>query len=173
MNITARTKITVAVLATILVVTGVAFVTTMYLILRDVKREPPWLHAYANGRVIEVDPFQYCPLAEPGETPPDCIDGGIEDIAVPRDGTLLLSLPADLADAPWRLIAVYLAPDGSEVTEEQQRIGGGQSAIVVPGAIGDPAMPLLGVEFQTIGGFDAEGRAAPNGYWSIKNSAEG
>lgn len=171
MNVAARTKLTLAVLAAIIVVTGVGFVATMYLILRDAEQEPPWLHAYANGHVIEVDPFRYCPLAGPDETPEDCVDGETTTIAVPRDENLLLSLPIHLADAPWHLLAIYEGPDGTTVEQEQQHIGGGTSTIVVPGQTGEPPMRLLGVEFAVIGGFDADGNAIANGVWSIKNSA--
>ncbi len=51
---------------------------------------------------MTADPTQYCNLYLE-----DCAEIAITTLAVPAGYPLQLSLPTEISDAPWRLIAVY------------------------------------------------------------------
>ncbi|ART72198.1 hypothetical protein BTO20_29845 [Mycobacterium dioxanotrophicus] len=67
----------------------------------------PKISAYSNGHLTRVGPFRYCPVLNLN----DCTQSGSQgELRVNKEHPVQLSVPAEIARAPWRLLRVYENP---------------------------------------------------------------
>lgn len=124
---------------------------------------PPEVTAYAAGKALVVAPTLYCPLDLDQAR---CTVGTTSELAVPAGTPLQLSLPGEIAEAPWRLIAVYRTADGQERQDDQVFRPDERLAVTV--APQDPAEQLLGVEIQLPSSvIDEQGAPIARATWGI------
>ncbi|NIL76739.1 DUF2771 domain-containing protein [Rhodococcus sp. Eu-32] len=144
MNLAPKTKKILAIGAAAAVVVLVAFVGVLALLVRDAPSGRPSITAFADGRTIDVQPYLYCPVDQPL-----CGSDG-ESVTLPvREGRpLQLSLPSEIASAPWILAAVYSDESGSDAVEtDTLYLPDSTSAVTVP-PVDDQGRALLGVEVR-------------------------
>jgi hypothetical protein len=162
MNLQARTKKTIGVIVVALVVVAAVFTVVVWKLVDSAEPTPPQITAYAAGTAVTADPTQYCNLYLE-----DCAENAITTLAVPAGYPLQLSLPAEISDAPWRLIAVYGDVETGETFLDGVMFeSGAQRAVTVPS---DPSMQLLGVEVQLPSAVvDEAGEPIAHAVWAIQ-----
>lgn len=159
----ASTKKILAIVTAGLTVTLIAFVAVMVTLVRGADTHPTTLTAYAHGTSVEVAPLEYCTLYLE-----DCKSGDIAQLDVPTGYPLQLSLPKEIADAPWRLVAVYEIGDGTSFVAKRTYTPGEATAVTVEPIEG---MALAGVEIQLPSAvIDEEGLPQAHAVWSIKTA---
>ena len=165
MTLQSRTKKTLALIVVVLIIVLVAFVAVLTVLIRDAGEHRPEVTAYAHGKSITVPPLRYCNLYLE-----DCVDGELAELDVPADYPLQLSLPPEIANAPWRLITVFEGPTGELVTEERYYAPGEAAAVTVR-STQHPSLQLNGVEIQLPSAvIDEEGLPQAHATWAIKTS---
>lgn len=165
MTLQSRTKKTLALIVVAVLVVLVAFVAVLTVLIRNAGERLPQVAAYAHGKSITVPPLQYCNLYLE-----DCVNGELAKLDVPVDYPLQLSLPAEIADAPWRLVMVFEGPDGALVTEERYYAPGEVDAVTVRSAQ-HPPLQLNGIEIQLPSAvIDEEGLPQAHAIWAIKTA---
>ncbi|WP_067531040.1 DUF2771 family protein [Nocardia crassostreae] len=155
---------TIAALLAVLLVAAVAYFGAIFMIARNADKPEPTVTAYAHGKSITVQPYLYCgvrmddcrvlpqeDIGLPAQlTCPegeDCHTGQSNDLEVPAGYPLQLSLPKEVIDSPWLIVALYRTPDG-QILENQlthRDFDEGTAAVTIPSV---PKLPLLGVEIQ-------------------------
>ena len=64
----------------------------------------PQISAYSRGTTVRVDPYLYCNVVNLD----DCVKGGVQgELSVNARYPVQLSVPAQIGQAPWRLLRVY------------------------------------------------------------------
>jgi hypothetical protein len=99
------------VLAALAVVALVASVLTGVLIWRlsrDRAPEHPEISAYSRGQLVRVGPYRYCEVLNPTKCENPQADG---QLTVDRRHPVQLSVPAEIARAPWILVRSYESAD--------------------------------------------------------------
>jgi hypothetical protein len=93
------------VLAALAVVVVIASIGTGVMIWR-LYREPghPEISAYSHGQLTRVGPYQYCEVLNPTNCEAARTIG---ELAVDGRHPVQLSVPADIATAPWILVRSY------------------------------------------------------------------
>jgi hypothetical protein len=125
---------------------------------------PPQITFYADRQTVAAGPVVFCSIDFTACEPP----GQVARLTVPPGYPLQVSLPTEIADAPWRMITVYLDASGTQQVREQYYRPGARLAVTV--RLDDPASTLQGVEIQLPSGFtDAAGKPVARGAWSIRN----
>lgn len=162
MNLQARTKKTIALIAGALVVVAAVFTAVVWKLVDSAEPTPPQVTAYAAGTSVAANPTQYCNLYLE-----DCVEQEITTLDVPAGYPLQLSLPAEISDAPWRLIVVYGDTEtGQTYLDGVMFESGAQRAVTVPS---DPSMQLLGVEIQLPSAVvDEAGEPIAHAVWAIQ-----
>ncbi|MDT5184860.1 MAG: hypothetical protein QOI29_3018 [Mycobacterium sp.] len=103
------------VLAALAVVVVVASVLTGVLIWRLAQHpspEHPEISAYSHGQLVRVGPYRYCEVLNPTDCDTPRTDG---ELAVGPRHAVQLSVPPEIARAPWVLVRSY---EGSDVIDE-------------------------------------------------------
>ncbi|WP_154785883.1 DUF2771 family protein [Nocardia aurantiaca] len=107
-----RTIVALSGVALLVFVAAVAAVVTIA--VRDTNKPDPEITAYAHGKSVSVSPFLYCDL----EVSKDRLSMGkcdstqdISDMDIPPGSTVQLSLPKEIADAPWEILIGYRLPN--------------------------------------------------------------
>jgi hypothetical protein len=103
------------VLAALAIVVLVASVLTGVLIWRLVQDPPPKhpvISAYSHGQLVRVGPYRYCAVLNPTDCDTPRTDG---ELKVDPRHTVQLSVPAEIARAPWVLVRSY---EGSDIVDE-------------------------------------------------------
>ena len=103
------------VLAALAVVVVVASVLTGVLIWRLAQHPPPEhpeISAYSHGQLVRVGPYRYCEVLNPTDCDTPRTDG---ELAVDPRHAVQLSVPPEIARAPWILVRSY---EGSDVIDE-------------------------------------------------------
>ncbi|KEI45459.1 DUF2771 family protein [Saccharopolyspora rectivirgula] len=79
----------------------------------------PQVTFYSHGSAVSVPPAQYCedPAGEEC-SPPD--PEAVGTLRVPGDSVLQISVPAEVADAPWQVVFLYRGPDGELLDSRTQ-----------------------------------------------------
>lgn len=162
MNLQARTKKTIALLVVAVLIVGVAFAAVMVRLIGSADPRLPEITAYAYGKSITIEPTQHCNLYLE-----DCIQNPLASLDVPAGEALQLSLPTEIADAPWRMIMVYQDLETGETYIGGTMFGPGQRlAVTVPA---DPTKQLLGVEVQLPSAVvDEIGEPIAHAVWSLQ-----
>ncbi|GAB2932339.1 DUF2771 domain-containing protein [Rhodococcus aerolatus] len=156
-----RTRLTAAVLALVALVLAGALTAAVVVLLPGGTPENPQLTAYAGGETITVPPTLFCNVAITS-----CEVGATATLPVPRGKSLQISLPSEIADAPWRLISVFTEPDGTQRTEDRFFRPGERLAVTVGSA--DPREQVAGAEVQLPSSVvDAQGVPQASATWGI------
>ncbi|BBZ08983.1 hypothetical protein MDOR_31520 [Mycolicibacterium doricum] len=96
-----------AVLAAVAVLAAAATVFIVGQLTRDHEPALPQISAFTHGELTRVGPFQFCDVIDPT----DCMPAGHQgELAVNERDPVQLSVPAAIAEAPWRLLRVYERP---------------------------------------------------------------
>jgi hypothetical protein len=105
-----------AVLTAVAVLAAVATGFLVWQLTRDREPALPEISAYTHGELIRVGPFQFCDVLDPT----DCVPAGRQgELAVTERDPVQLSVPTEIAKAPWRLLRVY--EDPADTTESVYR----------------------------------------------------
>lgn len=141
----------------------------------------PEITAYAHGTAVTVPPYQYCDLRVIGEDRlemSDCRQNEVVDLTTPPGYPLQLSLPSEIADAPWRGYLVYVLPGDTEILTQEIRhtdYPKGTVALTIDSQP-TPELRLIGVEIQLpVPAIDETGRetTVPHASWSIRTGTIG
>lgn len=162
MNLQARTKKTIALLVVVLLVVAAGLAAVVWKLVDSAEPTPPTVTAFAHGTTVTAEPTQHCNIYLE-----DCVEHPITMLDVPAGYPLQLSLPAEISDAPWRLIAVYGdLQTGQTFLDGVMFESGAQRAVTVPS---DPTVQLLGVEIQLPSAVvDEAGEPIAHAVWAIQ-----
>jgi hypothetical protein len=162
MNLQARTKKAIALIAVVLVVVAVGIGAVVWKLVDSAEPRLPEITAYGDGNSVTVPPTQHCNI-----NLEDCVENPITQLSVRAGYPLQLSLPSEISDAPWRLIAVYGdLQTGQTFLDGIMVEPGQQSAITVPS---DPSLQLLGVEVQLPSAVvDEAGEPIAHAVWAVQ-----
>jgi hypothetical protein len=159
---TARIVLGISFIALIVVIAAAAIVVNAIV---DSDERLPEITAYAYGETITVGPAEYCSLDLQ-----ECQHGELANLDVPAGQPLQLSLPKEIADAPWRLVMVYQGPDGDLAPQERYFTSGEADAVTVT-SDRSPAWQLNGVEIQLPSAVvDENGLPHARAVWAIKTA---
>jgi hypothetical protein len=103
------------VLAALAIVVVVASVLTGVLISRLVQHpasKHPEISAYSDGQLVRVGPYRYCDVMNPTNCEIPKNDG---ELTVDPHHPVQLSVPPEIARAPWVLVRSY---EGADVVDE-------------------------------------------------------
>jgi hypothetical protein len=96
-----------AVLTAVAVLSAAATAALVWHLTRDHQPELPEISAFSHGEGTRVGPFQYCQVLDLN----DCLPGGVQgELRVNDRDPVQLSVPSEIAKAPWRLLQVYEDP---------------------------------------------------------------
>lgn len=114
----------VAVLAAVALVASIGTGVLVWRLTRDRAPDLPEISAYSAGHLTRVGPYRFCQVLNPT----DCVEPG-EQGEVPVTGRhpVQLSLPTEIAKAPWVLLRAY--EDGDIVEEFRP---GSRLAVTIP-----------------------------------------
>lgn len=152
------------ILAALAVVVVVASAATGVLISRLSGHETPsypQISAYSQGDAVRVGPYRYCEVLNPTK----CVvfaDQG--ELPVTERGAVQLSVPAEIAKAPWVLLRQY---EDSDVVEEFRPDT--KLAVTIPTV--DPRLGKLNglaVLLPTLVRVNGEEVPAPHAEWSVR-----
>ena len=160
MNFSDKTKRVLAAVAAGLLVLTIAFAGTMFWLIKRAPAAKPMISAYAHGKTIEVGPMVYCSVWLD-----DCRNGMQGFLAVPRGETMQVSLPKEVAVAPWKLIVQYMRPDGTVYEQDfEHASSNAEPAITVAG---DDQLLLIELQLPSAV-VDPAGARAAHAFWSIR-----
>jgi hypothetical protein len=192
-----KTRTIVVLGAAALLVFTAAFVGVLTVLIRNAPEREPQLTAYAHGTTVTVSPYGYCtPLMRDcrilpertadsdtgsmfsrlpcGDQTPDCLTGKTVRLEVPPGYPLQLSLPKQIADAPWIARLVYALPNGDSVDRVVSHNDYPDSALnLTIDSKPAPELRLIGVEMQLpILAKDETGQEfyIPHAAWSISTT---
>lgn len=96
-----------AVLTAVAVLSTAATAALIWRLTRDHEPRLPEISAYSRGVATVVGPFQYCQVLDLN----DCLAPGAQgELRVGDRDPVQLSVPSEIAKAPWRLLRVYEDP---------------------------------------------------------------
>lgn len=138
----------------------IVFAAVEFWLIQRAPKQPPTLTAYANGKAVEVEPTRYCSIKLE-----HCQDHRQTILLVPRGDVLQVSLPAEIADAPWNLVLEYITQDGVIYHEQVQHFSGPRmSSFTIP-----TKDQLVLIELQQPSALiDESGLPYARAYWSLR-----
>ncbi|MCW4356016.1 DUF2771 domain-containing protein [Hoyosella sp. YIM 151337] len=141
-----RKFLAIATAVAIVSVLGIVGVYAVHVALRGDEPHRPHLTVYSAGNTVEADAYQYCDLSKLSEvterwadrqplTPEQEIEASLEFagtcdpegepalVNIRQGGTVQISLPGEIAGAPWSLLAIYEDEAGSmaDVIDDMHR----------------------------------------------------
>ncbi|WP_378736903.1 DUF2771 domain-containing protein [Nocardia brasiliensis] len=139
-----KPRTVVALVVAALLVATVAFVGILVVLIRNAEKHDPVITAYAHGKTVNVTPYVYCSVKME-----DCRYGKTVQLMVPPDYPLQLSLPKQIADAPWLAQLVYALPSGERIDRviNHTNYPKGAMAITID-SHPEPDLRLVGLELQ-------------------------
>jgi hypothetical protein len=141
----------------------VAFVAVLFWLIQRAPEKHPQITAFASGSTVEIEPMVYCTVWLE-----DCTPGRQSVLLVPRGEVLQLSLPREIADAPWKLVLEYAKPDGTLYQKVIERTGAEHGAPAITIATKDQ---LTLVELQLPSAvIDESGARAAHAFWSLRTA---
>ncbi|MCX4093318.1 DUF2771 domain-containing protein [Nocardia sp. alder85J] len=166
-----RTIAALVAVALIVVIAAVAGIVTVA--VHRAHRPDPQLTAYAHGTAVTVPPYRYCTVEDQGQRLAlKCAQSGItKPLPTPAGYPVQLSLPKQIADAPWVMVQQYALPDGTTVQHlaSYRDYPAGTMAVTVDSRP-QHDLRLVGVEIQLVLPVRDETGAesfAPYQVWSI------
>lgn len=194
-----RTRTIVALVGAALLVFVAAVAAVVTIAVRHADQPEPAVTAYAHGKSVTVQPFMYCTVrSENNQLKFDDCDNSqsISNLNVPPGSPLQLSLPNEIADAPWRMAIVYALPNGQAAQSTIWYRDQVEKACQVPSPLAaepanpaeslkdcraltietpaDPRLRLAGIELQLpVPARDESGQEGyvPHAIWSIRTAA--
>lgn len=125
---------------------------------------PPTVTFFADRHTAVVGPQVLCSLDFTS-----CIQGQAAQLNIPPGDVLQVSLPAEIFDAPWRMLTAYTNGAGQQQLRDDYYRPGERLAVTV--RLDDPASVLQFVEIQLpSGASNADGTPVARGSWSVQNS---
>lgn len=124
--------------------------------------ELPQITFYADYTSTVTGPTTYCSFDFT-----QCRTGSTAQLPVPVGQPLQVSLPADIGQAPWRMLTTYRTPAGVDQIAQRYFRPGERLAVTVtaPG----PQDQLTGVEIQLpSGATDPQGNPIARATWSVR-----
>jgi hypothetical protein len=166
-----RKFVVLAAVALLVVIAAVAGIVAAA--VHRAHRPDPQLTAYAHGKSVTVPPYRYCTVQDQGERLAlSCRQSGVTTaVATPSGYPLQLSLPRQVADAPWVMVQEFALPDGTAVQHlaSYRDYPAGTMAVTV-NSRPQHDLRLVGVEIQLVLPVRDETGAesyAPYQVWSI------
>lgn len=105
-------KRVIAALAVVVVVAASGTGFLVWRLTRDHGKEYPEISAYTRGQLSRVGPYRYCEVLNPT----DCVVTGQQgELSITDRSPVQLSVPPEIASAPWVLLRAY---EDSDVVEE-------------------------------------------------------
>ncbi len=122
----------------------------------------PQVTVYGDHSSAVVAPQRYCTLDLS-----HCDESPLAQLPMRSGYPLQISLPREIADAPWRLITAYRTTTGEDrVTETYYRPGQRLAVTVTPP---DPSDQLTGVEIQIPSSvIDPDGTPRARATWAVR-----
>jgi len=159
-------RVWTAILIAAVLLTSTGAGVLAWLLTHDSGPAHPEVSAFSHGQMVRVEPFFYCdPLnLNNCDTPRAQGQLDVDDRHGPQ--TVQLSVPAEIAKAPWQLILAYDDPDNDQLLGFRP---GEQLAVTIP--IVDPQRGRLtgiAVHVPTIVMVDGQERELPHAEWSIR-----
>lgn len=94
-------------LAAVAVLAAAGTAVLVWQLSRDHGPTLPEVSAFSHGQLVRVGPFQYCNVIDLNDCEPAGEQG---ELKVNERDPVQLSVPAAIAEAPWRLLRVYEDP---------------------------------------------------------------
>ncbi|KWX67381.1 DUF2771 domain-containing protein [Mycobacterium sp. NAZ190054] len=117
-------KRVVAVLATVALLSSIGTGVLVWQLSRDRAPELPEISAYSQGQLSRVGPYRFCQVLNPT----DCVVPATQgELPVIGRHPVQLSVPGEIAQAPWVLIRAY---EDADVVEEFRP--GTRLAVTIP-----------------------------------------
>ncbi|MRH91420.1 DUF2771 family protein [Nocardia sp. SYP-A9097] len=180
---------TIVALSAALLVVAVAYVAVIVVVAHRASEPEPEITAYAHGHAVTVAPFMFCdPKVAKGQIDlNDCSTSeAISTLDVPPGSPLQISLPKEIANAPWRMKLWYRIPGDNVavgafsyddykkgLVNTEVKSDGTPYAITVP-TPNDPQIKLAVAElYLPVPAMDAAGNVGwvPSAIWSIHTPA--
>jgi hypothetical protein len=105
-------KRVVAALATVVLVASVLTGVLVWRLAQHPPPKHPEISAYSNGQLVRVGPYRYCQVLNPTECETPRADG---ELTVNPRHAVQVSVPAEIARAPWVLVRSY---EGGDAVDE-------------------------------------------------------
>jgi hypothetical protein len=86
------------------VVLALASAFGSWLLVRGSGSKLPTISVFSDGRALRVGPYLYCNVVDLNDCQTPFVQG---ELLVDRHHPVQLSVPTEIARAPWRLLAVY------------------------------------------------------------------
>ncbi|WP_040803590.1 DUF2771 family protein [Nocardia concava] len=105
-----KTRTILALVGAALLVFVAAVAAVVTIAVRNADKPDPEITAYAHGKSVSVNPFLYCDLKVSKEqlAVGKCdASKSVSELDVPPGSSLQLSLPKEIADAPWEILIGY------------------------------------------------------------------
>ncbi|MFF0493053.1 DUF2771 domain-containing protein [Nocardia sp. NPDC003482] len=174
-----KTRLALALSAAGVLVVLVAVAAVVIVAVRHAGDKEPTVTAYAHGRTVTVAPYRYCTVTRSdadGGLGLNCRPESAESVALetPPGYPVQLSLPLEIAQAPWAIRATYLRPDGTpEPRLLTYRDYPAETRAVTVNSLPEPGLRLGGLEVELLVPVrDQAGNEglAPYQAWSIKTA---
>lgn len=150
-----------AALAAVVVVASVGTGVLIWRLSGEETPEYPQISAYSDGEAVRVGPYRYCKVLNPT----DCeVFEEQGELPVTERGAVQLSVPPQIAKAPWVLLRQYEDSDVVEEFRPDTRL-----AVTIPTV--DPRLGKLNglaVLLPTLVRIDGEEVPAPHAEWSVR-----
>lgn len=105
-------KRVVAALAIVAIVASVLTGVLVWRLVQDPRPEHPEISAYSDGQLVRVGPYRYCEVLNPTDCQTPKADG---ELHIDARHAVQLSVPAEIARAPWVLVRSY---EGGDAVDE-------------------------------------------------------
>ena len=105
-------KRVVAALAIVAIVASVLTGVLVWRLTNEPRPDHPEISAYSDGQLVRVGPYRYCEVLNPTNCDTPKADG---ELRVDPRHAVQLSVPAEIARAPWVLVRSY---EGGDAVDE-------------------------------------------------------
>lgn len=105
-------KRVVAALAIVAIVASVLTGVLVWWLVQDPRPKRPEISAYSDGQLVRVGPYRYCEVLNPTDCETPKAAG---ELRVDPRHAVQLSVPTEIARAPWVLVRSY---EGGDVVSE-------------------------------------------------------
>ncbi|MEO3758087.1 DUF2771 domain-containing protein [Mycobacterium sp. B14F4] len=150
-----------AALAAVVVVASVGTGLLIWQLSGDEAPKYPEISAYSQGDTVRVGPYRYCEVLNPTKCEVFEDQG---ELSVTERAAVQLSVPPQIARAPWVLLRQYEDSDVVEEFRPDTRL-----AVTIPTV--DPRLGKLtglAVLLPTLVRIDGEEVPAPHAEWSVR-----
>ncbi|HET7665701.1 MAG TPA: DUF2771 domain-containing protein [Mycobacterium sp.] len=149
-------------LAIVVIVASVATGVLVWWLAQNPPPTHPEISAYSNGQLVRVGPYRYCDVLNPTNCEVPKADG---ELSVDARHPVQLSVPPEIARAPWVLVRSY---QGGDIVDEFRP--GTKLAVTIP-TVDPHAGKLFGlaVQLPTLVRDEAGNEfPVPHAEWSVR-----